>query len=220
MYISLSNPTLPGTPINQVKTPSENLVGYELGGVGIQNPDQGLMVQLWTVTTDGSNIYLSAPNQAPFVLLSDLNISDVDLAFDQNMFPFVAYTSNGLVKFYWYDDTIPAFVTSTLLTLAISPRCTLDDKRPQDISNSDILLTYINLSTMNLCYRAQRDRYNIEYVLQSVSNLNWRIQYINFSTVDRVQLVLNDLTPDITSATHDGLVNFTRPISITGAYIT
>ncbi len=219
MQIALSNPTVAGNYTNRVKARGEYLTAYEMGSLALQNPSGGLLQQLWTATCDGTHIYVSAPNTAPTLILSDVNISEIDLAFDQDMFPFLTYVSNGLIKFYWYDPTLPGFVTSTILELALNPRCTLDDKRAFDISNSDIILVYINALAGTLCYRIQRERYNIEHVLGNVQS-NDRVRCVNFADSARLQITMDDFTPTVSQTVHNGLVNHTRPISITGAYIT
>jgi hypothetical protein len=219
MQIALSNPTIPGNYTNQVKSRGQLTTGYEMGALALQNPAGGLLQQLWTVTTDGSNIFVSAPNTASTLILTDANITEVDLAFDQNMFPFLTYVSNGLIKFYWFDPTVPGFVTSTILELAITPRCTLDDKRAFDVSNSDIILVYINVLTQQLCYRIQRERYATEHQLGGVLP-NYRVRCVNFADTTRLQITIDDYTPFASQNVHNGLANMSRPISITGAYIT
>lgn len=145
---------------------------YELGGVGINNPADGLEYQTWTLRVvptggilDPVDIKLSAPNTPEFTLFSDVGISAASLAFDQNMQPFVAFVQNGNAKFRWYDATVPAFVVTDLPAGSTTPKCTLDDKRALQtrLGSSDIILAYIR--TDNLYFRAERDRYTVEYLL-------------------------------------------------------
>lgn len=220
MLITPSNPVVPGNYINQVKTPSELLIAYEMGSLALQNPAGGLLQQLWTAKCpDGQHIYLSAPNTPPTLVLTDQAITEIDLAFDQNMFPFLTYVSLGLVRFFWYDPTIPGFVVSTILELTITPRCTLDDKREFDIGNSDIVLLYINVLTGNVCYRIQRERYANEHVL-GTAFVNDKLRCVNFADTMRLQWTIDNYMQDVSFPAHNGLVNHARPISITGAYIT
>lgn len=221
MFITPINPSLPGNYTNRVKTAVDLLIGWEMGGLQLQDPTGGLLQQLWTVVcADGKNIFVTAPNQAaPTLIVSDFNITEVDLAFDQNMFPFVTFVASGLVKFYWYDPTVPGFVVSTILTLAQSPRCTLDDKRTFDVSNSDIQLLYVNLLTQNLCYRIQRERYATEHVL-APATLTTHLRCVNFADNLRLQWTVDDYVQNVNQNVHNGLNNYTRPISVTGAYIT
>lgn len=219
MRVSASIPAVPGNYINQVKAPGEFLVAYEMGSLALTNPAGGLLQQLWTLKSDGTRIILSSPTQPPFVILTDVLITEIDLAFDQDMFPFITYVSLGIVKFYWFDPTISKFVTSILSEFAISPRCTLDDKRPFDVGNSDIVLMYIDPVVGQLAYRLQRDRYETINLLGPVSS-NLRVQCVNFADTQRLQWTLNDVTPVYTINLHKGMNNFTRPISIAGAYKT
>jgi hypothetical protein len=220
MFIVPSVPPEPGNYINRVKTPGELTVGYEMGGVAIQDPSQGLLVQLWRVRViAGAFIYIDAPNTPPFLLLTDVNISEVDLAFDQNMFPFVTYVSNGLIKFYWYDPLAAQFVTSTILEFAWTPRCTLDDKRPFDVSNSDIILMYVNLLSGQIVYRIQRERYATEHAIDTAA-VNDQIRCVNFADNTRLQWTIDNYVQNVSPVAHNGLANYARPISVTGAYIT
>lgn len=220
MFITPVVPPVPGNYTNRVKTAGELTVGYEMGGVSIQDPSQGLLVQLWRARVIlGQFIYLDAPNTPPFILLTDVNITEVDLAFDQNMFPFVTYVSNGLIKFYWFDPTVPGFVVSTILELAWTPRCTLDDKRPFDVSNSDIILMYVNLLSGQICYRIQRERYATEHAIDTAFP-NDQIRCVNFADTTRLQWTIDNYVQNVSPAAHNGLANYARPISVTGAYIT
>jgi hypothetical protein len=167
------------------------LISRELGGVGIQDPSQGLRVKVWTCTIIASGLPL-VPDQVtvesdddpPVVLFSALGITEVCLAFDQNMRPFVAFVSQGIAKFYWYDSLIENTTITDLPAGSSSPRCTLDDTRALQDGTSDIILVYIDDG--NLYYRQERDRYTIQYVLYADINLD-----IISPTVQYVAMQLN-----------------------------
>lgn len=149
-----------------------NLLSYELGGIALSDPTAGLEYQVWTLqgvpqggTADPVDVVISSPNTPATVLFSFVGITEVSLAFDQNMHPFVAFVQSGNPKYYWYDPTIPGFTFANLIAGAINPRASLDDKRKFNVSSSDIILAYIRSD--NLCFRAQRDRFGVEYVLQA-----------------------------------------------------
>lgn len=204
--------------INQVKGLGEFKMGYELGGLFLQNPEGGLFAQLWIIKTDGERIFLQAPNTPEFVLLEDLEITEVDLAFDQSMFPFVTYVSQGVVKFYWYDTETSQYLVSILSQFAISPRCTLDDKREFNRENSDIVLFYIDPIINYLCFRLQRDRYEVIYLLEPVPPKT-RVRCVNFCEGFRLQWTLDFLAPAPSNLIpYKGMSNFSRPISTTGEY--
>lgn len=149
------------------------LTDTEQGGIGISNPSQGLQYQTWTCfvdSTSAGNVYLSAPNTPPTLILTIPGVTQVSFTFDQNMHPFLAFTQSGNARFYWFDESIPGFTTTTLPTGAVSPRASLDDKRAFQINSgvTDILLFYV--LNNNLLMRQQRDRYTIAYTM--ATNLN------------------------------------------------
>lgn len=169
---SLSFPTAPSGFDYPVKTPlpEDLLQGWEFGGTALQDPNDGLLVKVWRAflvindSTSVGTIFVEAPNVPAFEVLNGLGITDVDIAFDQNMNLFLCYTQLSVIKYYWYDATIPGYTISSLPAGCRSPRCCLDEHREFNITNSDILLGYMNASN-ELCVRYQRDRYLIEYVL-------------------------------------------------------
>jgi hypothetical protein len=149
--------------------PVFNTTDYQLGGIGLSNPTAGLQYQYWflqlTGTVTSNNVVISAPNTPETTLFSAPNITEISLAFDQNMRPAVAYVSQGNPYFWWYDTTIPGYTVITLPAGATHPRCTLDDKRSTEISLglSNMIVAYINSD--NLYCRAQKDRFTVEYSL-------------------------------------------------------
>ena len=171
-----STPSIPAAFLPPRDVPNTSLlVDSEEGGIGLNNPSEGMQYQAWSCNVDSSgNIYLSAPNTPPTIVLTVPGISQVSFTFDQNMNPFIAYTQNGVAKFYWYDVAIPGFTTTTLEAGAATPRASLDDKRAFQINAgvTDILLFYVVGN--NLYMRQQRDRYGIVYLMAS----NLQLQYL------------------------------------------
>lgn len=160
-----------GAFINRVKAKGENLTAYEVGGIGLADPSQGLEVQLWEASClNGRDIYINSRSTGRLLLIPNAGegISNLDLAFDQNMYPFLTWKDRAGVCIYWYDPTAPGYVVERFLQRIRSPRCTLDDKRDFNVANSDIVFTYIREDTQRICARLQRDRYGIEYDLASV----------------------------------------------------
>lgn len=178
---------------------TDGLVDYEMGGIGLSNATTGLLVQVWTATLvgipgdAGTAVYVSAPNTPNTLLFQRDGITEISLAFDQNMKPFIAFVAAGQATFWWYDATLPGQKFTDLPVGSSSPKCTLDDKRPLQTlaGTSDILITYIKGD--NLYYREQRDRYTVEYLLSSdlsTKLLAPRIGKLAMTTVDRVQFYL------------------------------
>lgn len=148
----------------QVRHPNELLVDYELGGVGLSDPSQGLLVQQWTLRYEGGDFLLSAENVPETLLFSRPGVVQIGLAFDNNMAPFVAFEDAGGVAYHWFDPQQGQFVISDYLPAGShSPCCTLDEKRELLDSWRDIILAY--LRDGNLYYRQQRDNYGTERLL-------------------------------------------------------
>jgi hypothetical protein len=164
------------------------LTDTHLGGIALGDPSQGISYQLWTAAIVGADIVLSAPSVPAFTLLAGVNAAWVALAFDQNAREFVAYADDlGNASYYWYDSTIPGFRTSALAGYIPRVFAALDDSRPVESGNSDILLAYERAGSLYL--RAQRDRYGTEYNLGAIPgiapstlvqigmNMKWRFQF-------------------------------------------
>lgn len=141
------------------------LDNYEVGGVDFNDSSQGLNVKLWRGQLVGDSITLSADGVTPLAVVTEPLITEFQFSFDQNMRPFICYVADGSMKFYWFDTQAQEPATTVLGGTVTDPRCALDDKRALQVGTSDIILAYIR--TGALYFRAQRDRYTIEYPLLS-----------------------------------------------------
>lgn len=148
-------------PDNQETFP---LLVREMGGIGLNDPSAGLRYQHWTLRyfPGTGDMVIEAPNTPQTILFTRSGITEIDLAFDQNMNPFVCFVENGQAKFWWFDTNISATVFSNLPASSITPRCCLDDKRETQTNFSDIILCYVLNGKMYM--RRQRDRYTIQYL--------------------------------------------------------
>lgn len=171
--MALPNNTLSSTPLPAPFEPprtvlrsatTAGLSDVHLGGVALGDPSQGLNFQLWTAFTDGTRIWLQAPNTPPFVFLTAPGSVWVALAFDQNARAFVAYADQlGNANYYWFDTTIQAYRLTPISGVVRRVFAALDDNRPITISGSDIILAYVRAGTLFM--RVQRDRFGVEYNL-------------------------------------------------------
>lgn len=141
---------------------------FEMGADALADPSAGFASKMWTarINDAATQILLSAPGVSETVQITDTDITEVSLTFDQQMRPFIAYVANGAAKYRWFDPLIPGFTTTTMVAGVTNPRCCLDDKRPLGLPNSDIILAYMRADSLRM--RMQRDRYAIEYTLTSV----------------------------------------------------
>ncbi len=165
---ALSDPTLAGNYVHGEPQdyPSFSLLtDVEPGGVAVGDASRGLFGTLWTLTTpDNHQVILSAPGVAPTTLFNLGGfISEISLAFDQNMRPTVAFVHDDRAWLWWFDP-VPAQQVFTVLAVdVVNPRVTLDDKRETQREASDVILAYKRGT--GLYFRAQRDRYLVEYTL-------------------------------------------------------
>lgn len=148
---------------------------WDNGGVNLSDPSEPLTKYIWKAWTDGTSIKVKRDDLDDYhVVLIDTNITEVDLTFDQNMKPCIAYVADGISKLYWYDAQQAKQVISEYPDIR-NPRVSLDDKRRFNVANSDIIFAYQKGDM--LCYRIQRERYSVEHVLETnpKKRLLWRI---------------------------------------------
>lgn len=200
---------LPSNELSSVSVPSEfldpddertaPLIAKELGGVGLSDPSQGLQVQVWTAKYLDGDVVVGSATVADAVQFSRPDVVEIDLAFDQNMFPAVAFTQlNGEAQegWLWWFSTLDNDHIFTQIPGAYDLRVTMDDKRGMSSGQNDIILAY--LKDDNLYFRAQRDRFDVEYLLRE--NVGGRLKRFGMNDGLRVQfevLLFND-APDLT----------------------
>lgn len=143
------------------------LYDFEMGGIALNDPSQGIELQLWVCWVDRAGGVRVKPLATPgngTLLFTEPGILRISFGFDNNMQASVAYEKTGEVKYYWFDSSTPGYVTTTYAG-ARTPRVSHDDKRYFRAGPSDVILTY--LLDDKLYFRAQRDRYLVAYLLRS-----------------------------------------------------
>lgn len=143
------------------------LLDYENGGIALNDPSEGLNYQTWTLRyfPASGDMVVEAPTVPQTILFNRADITEISLAFDQNMNPFVAFVEADVASFWWFDTQANDQVFSILPVDSRSPRCCIDDKRPERHGTSDIILTYIRNDI--LYERMERQRYTVERTLQN-----------------------------------------------------
>lgn len=157
----------PGTFISPAGEPlihpwsAKRTEAYQLGPTAIQDPSQGVLFRMWKAEAVENTVWISSDITAPYAAFTHTKkITDISLAFDQNGNVTLAFMDvEGTSYYYWWDPLIPDYNLSILD--GFSPRVTLDDGRPFNVANSDIVLAYSHVGVIR--YRLQRDRYSIEY---------------------------------------------------------
>lgn len=157
----LSAAPIPAPWVERVNAHNAPLIDYETGGAELGVGSDSVAYE-WKVESDGSSVWVSREGVAPVVVLTDTDITEVSLAFDQTMNPHIAYVAGGVAKFYWWDTLANAYATMALASVR-SPRCCSDEKSPLLPGDRDLLLAYMRGSTLYV--RAQRDRFGTEYTM-------------------------------------------------------
>lgn len=157
---------------------------WELGGIAIQDPSQGLRYQVWECFADNTDVYLKPENGAAFSIFEAAAVTELSFTFDQNMRWLCVYIEGGTCFFRWYDSLAGAYVVTDMGRSIVSPMMTHDDKRPTQIAASDAILTYIRGGA--LYFRAQRERFQIEHLLKT--GLMEGVRIANFGMSNKLRL--------------------------------
>lgn len=136
---------------------------FEDGPIALNDPSSGLFYQIWQGIASDTGVKLWDADENGTDVLSALNITEMSFTFDQNGRPSICFTQYGQTKIYWFDSSLGTVTTTTIGAGIGSPKLILDDKRQTQTGSSDIIMGYIK--NEQLCYRQQRDRFLIEYVL-------------------------------------------------------
>lgn len=156
---------------------------YEKGGIALRDPSQGLLVQDWTFELIGDDVTVRAPAVAKTTLFTLAGITEIAGCFDQNMNPCVGFVAAGNMTL-WYFDTI-THVQIFVNFAGNSPKVCMDDKRANQGAANDIIFAYLRGN--NLYFRAQRDRFMVEYFLHPIDVTMFNFVRMGMNTVLRVQ---------------------------------
>lgn len=184
-YSTIPIPGLWTVPDDRVTTP---IVDYERGGIALNNTSQGLRAKNWKAWLDDQKVMVQGEGDAFSTQLFEENqITELALAFDQNMRWSIGYVAAGILKLRWYDSNVNAYVISTFAE-ARNPKMALDDKRPLADQTSDIIFAYIRGNS--LYYRQQRDRFTIERLLKDELFPGTKLKNIGLNKNLRMQFEL------------------------------
>ena len=176
------------TPDNMPKRPT---IDFEMGGVALQDPSQGLRVQQWRAWFDPNAtppaVFVESANTPPTKIFEQDNITWLSFCFDQNMRWSAVYTlADGNSYLRWYNSAIAGYATTELDDGVISPFLAMDDKRPVMGGRNDIILAYIKNQTV--CLRIQRERFNTVHVWAEKIPKDWIIRNFGMSNKLRLQM--------------------------------
>ena len=173
--------------------PYSPLTQTVMGGTALNNAVDGRLVKPWTVfyTPDllvpTTGVIQVQPSDGGVVLaITADNVLTVSLAFDANMAPVIAWTTSADANLYYYDTLTSTYITRVFSGIT-SCRVCVDDPLKFYTSQSDVIFGYtIN---GNLCYRQQRDRYDIEYIIQPIAG---SLTKLGLSSLNRLQFEITN----------------------------
>ncbi len=180
----LSTTNLPSPFLSPDILTVSQLVDYERGGVDLDDGTQGLDVQDWIAYVEDDDIKVGTTLDNGVTIITRPLLTTVSLGFDQNMRATLAYTTDGVAKYRWFDTLTNSTVESTLPDGSIYPRLSTDDRRSMLRGSCDIILAYTRGG--DLYYRQQRDRYTIERLLASPAP-EGEFRNVGMNTVNRLQ---------------------------------
>jgi hypothetical protein len=166
------------------------LEDYEMGGLALSDPSEGLLYQAWQGEINAtSKIATLTPldTGSPVDIFTEtVTPVEFSFSFDLNMRPFsVTRFADNTAKLRWYDASIPGNTITTYTDILSCMLC-LDDKRPVNSGQADVLLTYLKTDN-KLYFRAQRERFLIEYLLGDLVAPGLRITNFGMGKNLRVQ---------------------------------
>ena len=151
------------------------LTAFTLGPVNIGDFSLGAQERVWKIRAQGGTVFSARQknDRSDFegeVLLFSHSAdtpTEIDAAFDQNARVLVCMESpsgpgrQGELLIYYYD---PFSASYQLVNFGRgrTPRAVLDDV--VDTNNGDLLVFYVH-DLKGICYRQQRDRYLVEYIV-------------------------------------------------------
>jgi hypothetical protein len=155
-----------------------------------------LRVKNWVLSLVGNDVTLYPQDDELDVVtvFSEEGITEISLAFDQNMQPVVGYIASGVAKLRWFSAGISQYVTTELSASSRSIFLTMDDKRKAATEGNlnDVLVFYLRDDA--LLFRQQRDLYAIERNLYTfVGTESTFVRRVGFLSGYRVGIELYDL---------------------------
>lgn len=200
--------------------PTQELVtdytDFELGGIALSDPSQGLKVQAWRMDYNPFSGQFSLTNSLGHtqVIHNEAEVVQCSFCFDQNMnYALVYTTSGGGVYLIWFDSSIPGY-TTTALGQIFSPRVTLDDKRRLGVPKSDIILMYALDGAIYQAYQRYRYANPAKYTDGYSSNL--RIVNAGMAENMRILTQLTEPPGGVPDQEFPQILNVVPPVAIIG----
>lgn len=165
------------------------LVDYEKGGVALGDSSEGLNKYDWTFKVVNKTQGVLSREGFPETIVYEFSTKPIDVAFcfDQSMNLVLAWqTSDFEIMLRTYNFNNGSYFNRSFGN-GKCPRLTLDEKRKELISNSDIIFAYITDNALQ--YRVQREGYNVAHIVEENMLPSQRLARIGVQSF-RLQMVL------------------------------
>ena len=191
----MSTVSVPGAYLFPDNIGGNLLTSHEAGPIARSDPSGGQKYQEWILSwNNGSGDFTLTPQTIgdPVVVLNAANVTQLGLAFDQNGRETICYNTATNGYLYWWDSSVPGFVTTDFGTDIVSMGLTLDDKRPRETQVNDIILWYTKVGAVDydLFNRIQRERYENETLM--AEEIYRYITQVGMNDGTRVQITTNE----------------------------
>lgn len=152
-------------------------ISYDKGGIAISDISQGYLYQNWLAFVEGNDIVIRTvtSTQERYRITCYGKPTEIDLTFDQNMRPVVAYQVGTTGYVYSFHIELGDYSHTSFNNIR-NPRVALDDKRTISLSQSDIIFGFMYEN--KLCFKVQRDRWLKTVVLKDYSLTHTNQRYL------------------------------------------
>lgn len=189
MKFELSTTPVRSTYVERQNQRTNLLIDWEMGGAVLNQPLPNRFTHVWRLWSDGHTVFINRDDLSDSqIVFSAPGITSVSLSFDQVMRPHVAYVSEGVAKFYYWDTLANSFQHMNLNSAAKYPRTASDDKREFFIGQDDVFVAY--MINDSLYIRWQSDRFLDEKLLAANTGKKMLVQ-VGMSNANRVQFRLS-----------------------------
>lgn len=153
---------------------------YSLGGETLYLENQDRDTYIWKAYSENNKIHLKREDLDEVTVLPyewDGRLRQIDLTFDQNMFPLVTLTINEANYIYWWNKT--QYELYSLDIRGYYPKIQMDKPKNTQILESDCILGFNHKG--KLYYALQRESFNNTYPVfpengtHPTASVLWRI---------------------------------------------
>lgn len=161
--------------------PYDPLEQKVMGGIALNDPSRGRLYREWTVRYINNTIEVNPGNEPVVFSFAAEGVLTVSLSFDNNMSVVLCWTTLTGGNLYYYDVLTSQYTVREFPGITSCKVC-VDDPREFYTGQSDVIFGYT--LNGNLCYRQQRDRYDIERVIAPTARL---LSRMGPTTANRLQ---------------------------------